>query len=258
MALYLPAPGCGPGTAIGRFFRKYATFKGRASRAEYWWVYLAGVIVNIGLLAGMWGYLRDALRYGVEALSLLQDSSLSSVDLDRQLATLTFPALTGGAVVSWVLSLLIGVATAVPIIALTIRRLHDANLAGWWILIWLVSGIGSLVLLILCALGSKPEGVRFDDPRWYGVPPGGGGYGAVGAGGYGVGGGGYGQAPGGYGQPAPGYGQPPSGYGQEPGFGQPPSGYGQGPGFGQPPSEYGQPPSEYGQGPSGFGQPSGG
>ena len=44
--------------AVGRFFRKFATFSGRASRSEYWWVYLfifivviVGVI-GIGVLGG--------------------------------------------------------------------------------------------------------------------------------------------------------------------------------------------------------------
>lgn len=50
------------------------------------------------------------------------------------------------------------------------------------------------------------------------------------------------------GAPPPGYGQPPPGYGQPPpGHGQPPPGYGQPPpGYGQPPPGYGQPPPQPG------------
>lgn len=35
-----PHYGVGPFGAVGRYFGKYATFSGRASRSEYWWAWL--------------------------------------------------------------------------------------------------------------------------------------------------------------------------------------------------------------------------
>jgi hypothetical protein len=41
-----PLYGATFGQAISRFFKKYATFSGRASRSEYWWWVLASAIIS--------------------------------------------------------------------------------------------------------------------------------------------------------------------------------------------------------------------
>ena len=53
-------------------------------------------------------------------------------------------------------------AIAVPSIAVTVRRLHDAGFSGWLYLVNLVPYVGGLVILVLTILPSKPEGARFD------------------------------------------------------------------------------------------------
>jgi uncharacterized membrane protein YhaH (DUF805 family) len=40
-------------------------------------------------------------------------------------------------------------AVLVPFIAVAIRRLHDTNRSGWWLLIWLVPVVGWLALVFL-------------------------------------------------------------------------------------------------------------
>lgn len=35
--------------AVGRFFQKYGTFSGRASRSEYWYVFLVLTLISIAL-----------------------------------------------------------------------------------------------------------------------------------------------------------------------------------------------------------------
>ena len=52
-------------------------------------------------------------------------------------------------------------ASIVPAIAVSARRLHDANLSGWLYLISLIP-CGSIVLIVLWCLPSKPEGARYD------------------------------------------------------------------------------------------------
>lgn len=42
-----PLRGATFGQAVQRFFQKYAQFRGRASRSEFWWWYLASVIIEI-------------------------------------------------------------------------------------------------------------------------------------------------------------------------------------------------------------------
>ena len=47
-------------------------------------------------------------------------------------------------------------AVLVPNIAVSIRRMHDINKSGWWVLISLIPIIGGIWFLILCLMDSKP------------------------------------------------------------------------------------------------------
>ena len=49
------------------------------------------------------------------------------------------------------------IATVVPGIAVTTRRLHDTDRSGWWQLIWFIPIIGWIVLIIWCAEAGKPN-----------------------------------------------------------------------------------------------------
>ncbi len=49
-----------------------------------------------------------------------------------------------------------GLATLLPSIAVTIRRLHDLDRSGWWLLIGLIPLIGAIVLLVwFCTKGTN-------------------------------------------------------------------------------------------------------
>jgi uncharacterized membrane protein YhaH (DUF805 family) len=126
--------------AVGRFFRKYATFSGRASRSEFWWVYLFLVIV-FAVLGFAFGVLGTVTRSAADAA-----------------ANQPGP----GAAVIAVPLVLFGLAVIVPAIALHVRRLHDANLSGLLYLITFVPYLGGFVLLILAILPTSPAGARFD------------------------------------------------------------------------------------------------
>ena len=114
-------------------FAKYARFDGRASRSEYWWWVLASTVV-FGLLAVL-----VAVTAGPDPES---PSALSAV-------------LT-------IVLLIVLLAVIVPSIAVTVRRLHDADLSGWFYLLGLIPSVGGIILLVLTALPSKPAGARFD------------------------------------------------------------------------------------------------
>ena len=53
----------------------------------------------------------------------------------------------------------------IPSLAVTIRRLHDTNRSGWWILIGLIPLVGWIFLLILMIQDSTPG------PNQYGLNP---------------------------------------------------------------------------------------
>ncbi len=131
-----PLYGASFGQAINRFFKKYATFSGRASRSEYWWVILGLAIVNLVfsiLVAALGGYTANA------------DGTFAP---------------SGAAIAVIAIWGVVGLIVIIPGIAVTVRRLHDGNFSGWFYLLTLV-GL-SIVVLILTLLDSKPEGARFD------------------------------------------------------------------------------------------------
>jgi uncharacterized membrane protein YhaH (DUF805 family) len=135
-----PYYGAPLGEAVKRFFSKYAVFSGRASRSEYWWWMLASYAVYfaLGLVAAVVG----------GGTTMAADGTVAPP--------------TGGAVV---VGLLIGafwLATIIPLLALTARRLHDGNYSALFIFIALVPLVGGLILLVLTIMPSKPEGARFD------------------------------------------------------------------------------------------------
>ncbi|AZZ50583.1 DUF805 domain-containing protein [Rathayibacter rathayi] len=137
--LALPYYGAPPMAAVRRFFGNYLRFRGRASRAEYWWIILAGSIGSVLL------QIADGGRWGL-------DPTLTPYPSGAPFQT-AWVSIAAGA---------IGLATFLPSLSLVWRRLHDVNRSGLWILVGLVPIAGYLFLLILFVLPPRPEGARFD------------------------------------------------------------------------------------------------
>ena len=55
-----------------------------------------------------------------------------------------------------------GLATFIPWLALSWRRLHDTNRPGPWWFLWLIPIVGQIILLVFFLQPPKPEGARFD------------------------------------------------------------------------------------------------
>ncbi|MDQ1575803.1 MAG: hypothetical protein QOH55_953 [Microbacteriaceae bacterium] len=126
-----PLYGASFSEAFARFWKKYATFSGRASRSEYWWLQLdfIGVYILTVILGAAAG-----------------NGSTNSPGY----------ATVGTLYVIWALAI------AIPALALLVRRLHDGNLSGWYVLLGLIPFAGALILLIFTVRDSNPEGQRFD------------------------------------------------------------------------------------------------
>jgi len=55
-----------------------------------------------------------------------------------------------------ILAMIFGVVILLPYLAVGVRRMHDTNRSGWWLLITFVPAIGSIWLLVLMVLDSTP------------------------------------------------------------------------------------------------------
>lgn len=106
-------------------FHQYADFKGRARRKEYWLFTLFIIIVSL---------------------------VLSFID---HTAGFTLGSNTG------VLGFIFYLAIFVPSLAVGVRRLHDIDKSGWFILLGFIPLIGAIALIILMCLPGTQGDNRF-------------------------------------------------------------------------------------------------
>jgi uncharacterized membrane protein YhaH (DUF805 family) len=121
-------------------WQKYAQFDGRSRRTEYWMFALINLLISMALGACI---------------------------LVSFLSTRAFAVGIAFAVIAGLYSL----ASIVPGLAVSVRRLHDIGRSGWWLLIDLVP-FGCIVLLVFFCLEGTPG------PNQYGPDPKGRAYGA--------------------------------------------------------------------------------
>jgi uncharacterized membrane protein YhaH (DUF805 family) len=104
--------------------KKYAVFNGRARRKEYWYFVLFNFIIS--LILGL-----------IEGLIIGINGSVHETNFS-------------------VLGLIYSLAIFIPSIAVAVRRLHDTDRTGWWILIGLIPVIGWIIFLIFLVQDSSP------------------------------------------------------------------------------------------------------
>jgi uncharacterized membrane protein YhaH (DUF805 family) len=139
--LWAPYYGASLPIAFRRFWKKYATFTGRASLSEYWWWTLIQAIVVVVF------YIL-ALVSGLTGATYSNGQSVPGP----------------GFLVVGVLFFFWFLATIVPSLALFWRRMHDANLSGAFYFLGLIPFFGGIAVLVLTLLPSRPEGARYDMP----------------------------------------------------------------------------------------------
>ncbi|HEX8622549.1 MAG TPA: DUF805 domain-containing protein [Allosphingosinicella sp.] len=94
--------------------KRYAEFSGRSRRTEYWMFFLFQMLLGVAfwvLLAIVGG---GALMTGGDPTAMA--------------------AAGGAAMIIFALYGLVSLALIIPAIAVTVRRLHDTNRTGWWVL----------------------------------------------------------------------------------------------------------------------------
>ena len=104
--------------------KQYIHLQGCASRKQYWMYALFYIVVNIvlGILSSM----------------------------DNILGILFF-----------ICFMLYSLALLLPSISISVRRLHDINRSGWWLLIFIVPMLGTLIWLVFMLWPGTPGPNRF-------------------------------------------------------------------------------------------------
>lgn len=138
--------------------RRYADFSGRSRRMEFWSFALLNVIVY-----GIIMLLAVAMGGGRTELEQFESGNFASYSA---VSSLVF----GGV---GILLLIWWLGTIIPSVAVTVRRLHDRGMSGWWYLGFVVISIlpllgliASFAFLIILCLPGTPGANRFGpDPK---------------------------------------------------------------------------------------------
>lgn len=112
--------------------KRYADFSGRSRRKEYW-MFLLGIIIAFVALAAVEGV----------------------VGISGSVAGVYGP-----------LTLILAIAIIIPGIAVQVRRFHDQDKSGWFVLLGLIPFVGGLIVLIFMLLEGTKGPNRFGpDPK---------------------------------------------------------------------------------------------
>ena len=120
--------------AISAVKHKYLLFNGRASRKEFWAVMLFSVLISF-------------------ALQLLYTLGFAISDNLGLLLALPFVIFSLGMVI--------------PQLAVSVRRLHDTDKSGWWLLLGFIPIFGTIALIVLFSLASSESDNRFGEPAQF-------------------------------------------------------------------------------------------
>ena len=120
--------------AISAVKHKYLLFNGRASRKEFWAVMLFSVLISF-------------------ALQLLYTLGFAISDNLGLLLALPFVIFALGMVI--------------PQLAVSVRRLHDTDKSGWWLVLGFIPIFGTIALIVLFSLASSESDNRFGEPAQF-------------------------------------------------------------------------------------------
>jgi uncharacterized membrane protein YhaH (DUF805 family) len=120
--------------------KRYADFKGRSRRKEYWMFFLLILIVGLGLgiLTGGLGAMMDPT--GAAADGMMGAGSIFMI--------------------------LFYLAILIPALAVQVRRFHDQDKSGWFVLLGFIPFVGGIIVLVfMCLEGTKGENRFGPDPK---------------------------------------------------------------------------------------------
>ncbi|WP_339108318.1 DUF805 domain-containing protein [Thioclava sp. GXIMD4216] len=121
--------------------RDYANFSGRATRSEFWLFILFFLLANI-------------------VLSLLDGLIFGGLSMGAGNGRAWF--ISNGGPLEFLFSLCV----VIPLLAVSVRRLHDIDRSGWWLLLHALPPVGQIILFVFMLGRTRPGPNRFGpDPQ---------------------------------------------------------------------------------------------
>lgn len=146
-------------------FRRYFDFSGRSRRLEFWMFILLQFIISIVYYTLLLALVFPAM---MAAMRAAQDARYDDGDFDSpeslgfEIGSAVslppdemFGALGVAGIVLGGISLLYSLFAFIPSLAVSIRRLHDSNRTGWWVLAPIGVYVFAIAFLLLGAI--SPE-----------------------------------------------------------------------------------------------------
>jgi uncharacterized membrane protein YhaH (DUF805 family) len=124
--------GISAGASIKLGFKKIFDFSGRASRSEFWWFYLTYIFLSFLVI------------FIIMFLAIMSDPNISDSALDSM---------------SY-----IGYVTGIGTLGATVRRLHDRDISGWAILLFIIPLVNIYLIVLLFLKGTEGKNKFGDYP----------------------------------------------------------------------------------------------
>jgi uncharacterized membrane protein YhaH (DUF805 family) len=115
--------GISAGASIKLGFKKIFDFSGRASRSEFWWFYLTYIFLSFLVI------------FIIMFLAIMSDPNISDSALDSMSN--------------------IGYLTGIGTLGATVRRLHDRDISGWAILLFIIPLVNIYLIVLLFLKGTE-------------------------------------------------------------------------------------------------------
>ena len=132
-------------------FKRYAEFSGRSRRKEYWLFALLLIAITIVLSV---------------LVATLFGMSISHTAVAPDGMPVVAPAGMAGLGMGMLLFALLALAVIIPSIAVQVRRFHDQDKSGWFVLLNLIPYVGGIVVLVFMCLDGTPGPNRYGpDPK---------------------------------------------------------------------------------------------
>ncbi|MBC1499225.1 DUF805 domain-containing protein [Listeria weihenstephanensis] len=122
--------------AYKSYWKNYVNFSDSASRTEYWYVVL-------------WNAIIISIFY---VLFLIFTVITVATTTAGSTGDAAFVLMAGPMLFITIVAILYAIATFIPTLSLMVRRLHDTNRSGWFLLLGLIPFVGEIIIIVLMCL----------------------------------------------------------------------------------------------------------